>query len=226
MGDQIIFDGAINNAIGSIWSIRTMWQVSAAGALQAGRPAQGEVLSTILQQKADKTRVISLLEQQKSLIFYLELHLVVERLPVQTKVTLCWVELNFVREVDHTGPPALCCDFSADGQRALTGWDWNVVAAWGDVDMETTWATAMAPGATKLEIPIVFTGSWRTQREIEHRLHQVGFAADLSENKSKRKCWFATEKNNLKIKNIKTAHKAAETICKSKSGNWNSSGGR
>lgn len=177
-GDQIIFDHSITNAIGSTWSIGAMWQVGAAGALQAGRPAQGEVLSTKLQQKADKiptshmksasllnTCITSLSEQQKSPVFHLKLHLVVEGLPVQTKAALCRVGLNFVSEGNYAGPPAMRCDFSVDGQRALIGWDWNVLTAWGDVDMETTWAPAMAPGATELEIPIVFTGSWRTQRE-------------------------------------------------------------
>lgn len=149
LGDQIIFDRSINNAIGSICSIGPMWQIGATGALQAGGPAKGEVLSTKLQQKKQTnpqhhtwnqclnfTRVISLSEQQKPPIFYLKLHLVVERLPVQTKVTLCRVDLNFISEVNYTGPPALRCDFSTDGQRPLIGWDWNVAAAWGDVDME------------------------------------------------------------------------------------------
>lgn len=55
MGDQIIFDHSINNAIGSIWSIGAVRQIGAAGALQAGGPAQSEVVSTKLQRKEDKT---------------------------------------------------------------------------------------------------------------------------------------------------------------------------
>ena len=57
LGDQIIFDHSISNSIASTWSIGAMWQIGAAGALQAGRPAQRAVLSTKLQQKASRTPV-------------------------------------------------------------------------------------------------------------------------------------------------------------------------
>lgn len=99
-GDHIIFDRSINNSIDSAWAVGAMRQIGAAGALQAGRPAQGEVPSTKL-----------------------KLHLVVERLPVQTKVTFCCVDLICVREGNYAGPPALRSDFSANGQRALIGCD-------------------------------------------------------------------------------------------------------
>lgn len=130
MGDQIVFDHSIDNAIGSTWSIGAMCQIGAAGALQAGRPAQGEVFSTNLQPKADKTPksasspntcIVSLYERQKSVASYLKLHLVVEGLPVQTKVRLCRADRGFVREVNYAGAPALRRDFSSDGQRALIG---------------------------------------------------------------------------------------------------------
>lgn len=42
--------------------------------------------------------------------------------------------------------------------------------------METACAPAMAPGATKLEIPIVFAGSWdeeKTQGEHKQALFQL-----------------------------------------------------
>lgn len=121
----------------------------------------------------ETTCIISLSGQQKSAIFHLELQLVEKRLPVQTKVTLRWVELVSVREGHHAGAPALRRDFSTDGQRALIGWDCDAITARGDVDTESAWAAAVAPGATKLEIPIIFTGGWRTQTQIRHRLSQV-----------------------------------------------------
>lgn len=47
-GDHIIFDRSISNSIDSAWAVGAMRQIGAAGALQAGRPAQGEGPSTKL----------------------------------------------------------------------------------------------------------------------------------------------------------------------------------
>lgn len=58
-GDHIIFDHSINNSVDSAWAVGAMRQIGAAGALQAGRPAQGEVPSTKLQQTADKNAHIT-----------------------------------------------------------------------------------------------------------------------------------------------------------------------
>lgn len=54
MGDQIIFDHSVDNAVFPFRSVMGMWQIGAAGALQAGGPAQCEVLSSKLQQREGK----------------------------------------------------------------------------------------------------------------------------------------------------------------------------
>lgn len=54
-GDHIIFDRSINNSIDSAWAVGAMRQIGAAGALQAGRPAQGEGPSTKLNKEQTKT---------------------------------------------------------------------------------------------------------------------------------------------------------------------------
>lgn len=54
IGDQIIFDPSVDDAVFPFRSVTVMWQIGAAVAPQACGPAQSEVLPSELQQKEDQ----------------------------------------------------------------------------------------------------------------------------------------------------------------------------
>lgn len=96
-------------------------------------------------------------------LIYLQFQLVQQWFPVQTEVTfLLWLKSILV-EGNDIRPRTLGCDLPIDGQRALIGWDRDPITAWGEVEAQAQ-ALAMVPGATKFQVLIIFTWTWRRQK--------------------------------------------------------------
>lgn len=99
-----------------------------------------------------------------SYLTYLQLHLVQQWLPVQTKFIFPrWIRSKLVKR-NHTGVSALGCDVSIDGQSALTGWDQDPVAAGGEADIQAQGALSMMPDATEVQIHVIFTWTCMGQK--------------------------------------------------------------